>query len=159
MENVKTILSAIDGKKEFTVQMQMQMSSLMFSKSFVWNVAANEALENAGTSIILNDQLRGHIVELYNNEYPEAKNAIANFSGNLTQFFRLVIRVRFIFQYQDNVEQRYVPIDPEMLQEDPIFRNVLETAKLNFINILNYMENLESEVRLIIQMIDEELDS
>lgn len=92
-------------------------------------------------------------------DYPEVQEYIQNFSNNLIEFFRPYMREHFKFIYVDNRRASYIPIDYNSIINDPLFRNNVMTAKVNFSNILSALEKIEHNVNEAIKQIEAELEN
>ena len=155
--NIESIIHTLENKLPFNDSLAKSFRSLMFSKSFAWELTAYKNLENVGLDIISVPELKDMILRLYNMNYPELEAYISNFSNNLIEFFRPEMRERFQFQYVDNNETYYTPIDYEALSNDVSFMNSLLTAKINFSNIHGSLIKTKSDVEEVISSIDEAL--
>lgn len=157
LSNVNSIIKSIEAKSPFNESLSSKFRSLMFSKSFTWEVTAYKNLENEGLNIITNADLKDEILRLYNTNYPGLQGAISNFSENLIEFNRPEMRKKFKFNYSLNRETYYVPINYEKLYRDTIFMNTLLTSRLNFQNIHESLNNTKADVEKVIAHIDHEL--
>ena len=158
VRNSNEVLFVLDNFEEMPDSVSLKFRSFMYSKDLVWGVTANKTLENEGIKVIQNPLLKERIVELYNVKFPSAKNAIANFGNNLIEYFRPMMRERFIFVYNDLDSAQYYPIDYNSLRRDQLFLNTVQTARLNFRNISRTLLGLKQEILDTIAMIDEELE-
>ncbi len=158
VRNANEILHLLKNMQEMPDSMSLKFRSFMFSKDLVWGVTANKTLENEGIKVIQNPLLKERIVELYNVKFPSARNAIANFGNNLIEYFRPMMRERFVFVYTDLDSVQYYPADYAALRDDQLFLNTVQTARLNFRNISRTLLNLRQEILDTVEMIDEELE-
>lgn len=158
-QNIERIMQSIDNKEAFNDSTATIYSSLMFSKDFKYELTAYKALENEGIKVIRKPELKKEILEIYNMDYPEVQEYIQNFSNNLIEFFRPYMREHFKFIYVDNRRASYIPIDYNSIINDPLFRNNVMTAKVNFSNILSALEKIEHNVNEAIKQIEAELEN
>ncbi|MCA6075103.1 DUF6090 family protein [Fulvivirga sedimenti] len=158
VRNSNEILFVLDNMKEMPDSISLKFRSFMFSKDLVWGVTANKTLENEGIKVIQNPLLKERIVELYNVKFPSARNAVDNFGNNLIEYFRPMMRDRFVFAYKDLDSVQYYPIDYITLRQDQLFLNTVQTARLNFRNISRTLLNLRQEILDTVEMIDKELE-
>jgi len=159
LQNIEKIMQSIDNKEAFNDSDATIYSSLMFSKDFKYELTAYKALENEGIKVIRTPELKKEILEIYNMNYPEVQEYIQNFSNNLMAFFRPYMRSNFKFIYVDNHTASYIPIDYNIIINDPLFRNNVMTAKVNFSNILSALEKIEGKVNEVIEQIDKEIEN
>jgi hypothetical protein len=159
LQNIERIMQSIDNKDAFNDSTATIYSSLMFSKNFKYELTAYKALENEGIKVIRKPELKKEILEIYNMDYPEVQEYIQNFSNNLIEFFRPYMREHFKFVYVDNRTASYIPIDYNSIINDPLFRNNVMTAKVNFSNILSALEKIELNVNEAIKQIEAELEN
>ena len=155
--NIESIIQTLQIKLPFNDSIAKSFRSLMFSKSFKWELTAYKNLENVGLDIISKPELKDMILRLYNMNYPELEAYIDNFSNNLIEFFRPEMREKFQFQYVNSNEAYYTPIDYEALSNDISFMNSLLTAKINFSNIHGSLIKTKLDVEKVINSIDEAL--
>ena len=156
IQNMTDIITAFKNRTPLTIQLQKQFRSLMYSKSFTWEVTAYKNLENIGTNVIKNKTLKNAILRIYNTDYPGFESTLINFSENLMAFFRPEMREKFKFIY-DSDGNIYTPINYEALLNDIIFMNTLVTSKINFQNNFNGINDTKKNVLEVIDMIDKEL--
>jgi len=156
IENIEIIIATIKKREPISPEIEKKFRSLMYSKSFTWEITAYKNLENAGANIIKNKTLKNAILRIYNTNYPTCKEYLSNFSENLMAFFRPQMREKFKFNY-DSKESRYVPLNYDELLVDPIFMNTLLTAKINFNNNYENFENTKQNVEVVIELINQEL--
>jgi uncharacterized membrane protein YgaE (UPF0421/DUF939 family) len=159
MLNIKHIRQLLNGEMVYNDSMNTKFRSLMFSKRFSWEVTAFKVLENQGVNIISDPKLKQVILRLYNMSYPEANSRIGNFLNNLKEFFRPEIRKNFAFNYINQNQTYYEPINIDELINNQIFKNTVETAYLNFLNNHLYHKELKEEVKEVIELIEHELNS
>lgn len=157
LSNVNSIIKSLENKAIYNDSMSIKFRSLMFSKSFKWEVTTYKSLENEGLNIISKPELKSEILRLYNMKYPELEYFISNFSKNLIEFFRPEMREKFKFNYKTTNEIFYVPSNYEELLHDTSFMNTLLTARLNFQNIYNSLKETKLDVGKVIANIDNEL--
>lgn len=158
VNNIKIIEKVLANDLEYHDSIGPKFRSLMFSKSFKWEVTAYKILENQGISIIRNQELKESILKNYNMRYPEAKDFLQNFSTNLNLFFRPIMRSNFVFEYSDNLETNYTPLNIAELKTNSEFKNAVNTAFLNFSYNLKAQQELEKEVLHTIDLINAELE-
>lgn len=159
LNNVKIIKRVLNNELSYHDSISQKFRSLMFSKSFKWEVTAYKILENQGIKIIRNPKLKESILKNYNMRYPEAKDFLQNFSNNLNLFFRPVMRSNFAFEYSENLSTKYTPLDITGLKSNQEFKNAVNTAFLNFSYNLKAHRDLEKEILETINLIDIELKS
>ena len=157
LNNIRIIEQVLNSELIYHDSISPKFRSLMFSKSFKWEVTAYKILENQGISIIRNAELKESILKNYNMRYPEAKDFLQNFSNNLNLFFRPVMRSNFAFEYSENLTTNYIPLDITELKSNQEFKNAVNTAFLNFSYNLKAHKQLEKEVLHTISLIDTEL--
>ncbi len=132
LSNIYTIEKAIKNKEPYNDSLSSKFRSLMFSKSFKYEVTAYKNLENEGLQILKNPDLKNEIIRLYNTNYTSLEDYISNFGENLHSFYRPEIRTKFRFYYNNREEAYYIPIDYEGLLNDPIFMNTVLTCENKF---------------------------
>lgn len=157
IENIRTIKRLLDNELKYHDSISPKFRSLMFSKSFKWETTAYKILENNGVNIIRNPQLQESILRNYNTRYPDVKYFLENFSNNLNLFFRPMMRTHFTFEYFDNLNTRYIPLDLKALRTNHEFKNSVQTAFINFRSNLKAHREIEMEVLKTVEMIDLEL--
>lgn len=157
LSNINDIKKTIEHKLPYNDSLNSKYRSLMFSKSFKYEVTAYKNLENEGIQIIKDPEIKNSIVRLYNMNYPELENFIANFSENLISFFRTDMRIKFKFVYNTSDEAYYVPNNYEVLLNDTVFLNNVMTAKINFQNIHGSLLDTKKDIENVIEKIDKEL--
>ena len=155
--NVAEIIQAIQNKGPFNDSLAVKYRSLMFSKSFSWEVSAYKELEADGIKLIENQELKNSVLKIYNMDYPEIKNTIGNFNNNLHEFYRPQMRNNFIFHYSNPENTLFIPVDYKKLLKNYVFMNSLLTAKINFQNLLNSLRKLKVQVNNLIVSLDDEL--
>jgi uncharacterized membrane protein YgaE (UPF0421/DUF939 family) len=158
LSNINNIEKMVERKMPYHDSLNSKYRSLMFSKSFKYEVTAYKNLENEGIQIIKNPEIKNSIIRLYNMTYPELENFTANFSENLISFFRPEMRLKFKFVYDTSDEAYYIPNNYETLLNDTVFMNTVLTAKINFHNIYGSSIDTKIDVENVIKMIDKELE-
>jgi hypothetical protein len=158
IENMNAIVATFKNRDSLTPQLKKRFKSLMYSKSFKWEVTAYKNLENEGANIIKNKFLKDAIIRIYNTDYPDCENLMKNFADNLIAFFRPEMRDKFLFDY-DSEENIYIPINYDELLEDTKFMNTVVTAKINFINNFNAFSDTKKNVEKVIDLIEQELNN
>ena len=157
LKNIKVIEQLLNNELIYHDSISRKFRSLMFSKSFKWEVTAYKILENQGIKIIRNPKLKESILRNYNMRYPEVKDFLENFSNNLNLFFRPIMRSNFAFEYSDSLNTKYIPLDITNLKSNQEFKNAVNTAFLNFSYNLKAHKELEKEIIKTISLIDIEL--
>ena len=157
LNNIKVIEQLLNNELIYHDSISRKFRSLMFSKSFKWEVTAYKILENQGIKIIRNPKLKESILRNYNMRYPEVKDFLENFSNNLNLFFRPIMRSNFAFEYSDSLNTKYIPLDITNLKSNQEFKNAVNTAFLNFSYNLKAHKELEKEIIKTISLIDIEL--
>lgn len=152
--NIKSIVHALENDLPFNDSLAKSFRSMMFSKSFKWEVTAYKNLENEGLDILSDPYLKDNILRLYNMNYPELEDYIGNFGNNLMAFFRPEMREKFRFEYRNTDETYYIPIDYNALLDDSSLMNSLLTAQINFSNIHTSLIKTKMKVESIISSID-----
>lgn len=114
--------------------------------SFNPQVSVYKTLESQGVNLISDKILRNRILEIYNRLYPQIQNGINNKMINIRDYGRPLFRSKIKtlgpgkgFQILDN-----------KIYDDPIFWNFLVTALLNNGSLYKDLEQLQLEVKSII---------
>ncbi len=154
LRNIKVIEKLLNNEISYNDSIDEKFSSLMFSKSFKWEITAYKILENQGINIIRNPKLKESILKNYNTRYPEVKDFLENFSNNLNLFFRPIMRSNFAFEYSDSLNTKYIPLNITDLKSNQEFKNAVNTAFLNFSYNLKAHKELEKEIIKTISLID-----
>ena len=155
--NLNVLINTFNNKLPYNDSLKYIFGSVMYSKSFKYEVTAYKTFENLGVGIITNKALNDSILHLYNMDYPELQYNIGNFTNNLTEFNRPLLRRLFKLKQESSNSIYFIPVDTQELYENVEFLNVLTIAKLNFTNIINQTNHNKNRVERLIEMINEEL--
>ena len=157
LQGILYIKQLLYGDIIYNDSIDAHFGALMTSKGFSPQVTAYKELENRGMHIIKNSELKNRILKIYNDNYPETQRRIENFQNNLIAFFRPVMYENFSFNLNSKGYNVYTPINIEELLKNQLYKNVVETAHLNFINNYKYFLEIQEEVMSVINFINAEL--
>jgi len=157
--DINFIKQLLNGDIIYNDSMDVHFGVQMTSKGFSPEVTAHKELENKGTHIILNSELKNKILKIYDSSYPEAQRRIENYQQNLMSFFRPVMYKNFVFKVNTEGDNVYTPINVEELLKNQLFMNTVETAHLNFINNYKHFLKIQEEVINVIELINAELNN
>jgi hypothetical protein len=157
IESINYIKQLLNGDIIYNDSIDVHFGALMTSKGFSPEVTAYKELENRGMHIIKNSELKNRILKIYNDNYPEVQRRIENFQNNLMAFFRPVMYENFSFNLNSQGNNVYTPLNIEELLKNQLYKNVVETAHLNFINNHSYFLEIQEEVISVIDFINTEL--
>ena len=128
--------------------------ALMFGLNYTWEITAYENFKSEGAGIIRDKNKRNALIEIYNGNYPQLQLRVDNFMNNLIEYYRPYMRMHFYFDYQKDGSTRYIPLNIEALQLDPVFHNTLVTARMNFKNILGVAKTTKLKVNSTLKLIE-----
>jgi len=119
------------------------------------NAAPYEALTAAGLQLVRSEPLRLHIIALYENTYGDLRRQ-NDFNVNVVFD---VLRPYYLANFRDlRFGERATPLNYEAVRSDQVFRNIL-VYRADFLRraVIEYYEGAATEVRSLIDALDEEL--